>query len=261
MSANFFSTTTPKRPLPTSFFRQSPSPLVSKIQKVRASSGGFGLERQYAANMILIKGLIGVNVAVWGYGFYVRAQAEQGYHKDFIKFLKTMSLNVTEFKNGSYYQAFTSVFTHQQFWHIAANMFTLYYIGRFLAASPIMTPGQIMAIALGAGLTGSLGWIAIQQQKESAGTGNLRQRALGFSGALMGITTVAACLQPTAKVYLYGIVPVPLGLLTAGYAFYDGYYINSENTRVAHAGHIGGIVFGLAYYFLKLRGLRIPGSL
>lgn len=82
-------------------------------------------------------------------------------------------------------------------------------------------------------------------------------RGLGFSGALMGITSVAACLNPSARVALYGIVPVPLWGLVAGYAFFDGYYVNDANSRVAHAGHLGGLAFGVAYYLLRLRGLRV----
>jgi membrane associated rhomboid family serine protease len=41
-----------------------------------------------------------------------------------------------------------------------------------------------------------------------------------------------------------------------GYAAYDGYYLNSENSRIGHAGHLGGLAFGIGYYLLRLRGLR-----
>jgi membrane associated rhomboid family serine protease len=43
----------------------------------------------------------------------------------------------------------------------------------------------------------------------------------------------------------------------AGYAIYDGYYLSSQTTSVAHAGHLGGTVFGILYYLAKLRGLRL----
>jgi membrane associated rhomboid family serine protease len=57
-------------------------------------------------------------------------------------------------------------------------------------------------------------------------------------------------------VYIYGIIPLPLWATVAGYAVYDGYYLNDNNSRIGHAGHLGGLAFGIAYYLLRLRGLR-----
>lgn len=82
-------------------------------------------------------------------------------------------------------------------------------------------------------------------------------RGLGFSGAVMGISSVAACMAPTSKVLIYGIVPLPLWAMVAGYAVYDGYYLNSADTRVGHAGHLGGLAFGMVYYLARLRGFRV----
>ena len=77
----------------------------------------------------------------------------------------------------------------------------------------------------------------------------------------MGAVTVVACFLPKQTVGIFGVIPVPLWLCVLGYGAYDGYYLDSQNTRTAHAGHLGGLAFGLAYYFLKLRGLRLPGSI
>lgn len=73
----------------------------------------------------------------------------------------------------------------------------------------------------------------------------------------MGLTSVAACLAPHAKFQIYGIIPVPLWGLCAAYGLYDGYYLNDNNSRIGHAGHLGGLAFGLAYYLLVLRGLKV----
>lgn len=259
ISASFFSTTIPKRPLPSNFFGR-PSSLVSRLRQARSYSGGFGPERQYAANMALLKGLMGVNVAIWGYGMYAWGQAKEGHPANYVKFMQNMTMNITEFKNGYYWQAITAAFTHKDFFHIAANLFTFWYMGRGLAGMPV-TPGQFMVIIFGSALSGSLFWLWQQDQKLKMGGADIRQRGMGFSGALLGAVSVLACLQPRSKVFIYGVVPVPLGILALGYAFYDGYYLNSQNTRTAHAGHVGGMAFGVAYYFLKLRGLRLPGSL
>ncbi|KAJ4986856.1 rhomboid family protein [Stagonosporopsis vannaccii] len=255
LSARFFSTATPKRPLGFNFFKQ-PSPT---LRKARYYSGGFGPARQYAANKFLLNGFLGVNVAVFGYSLYVTEQARAGYVDSFKKYRQIMTMNLTEFKNGAYWQPITSMFAHANVMHIAFNMFTFWSLGGMLCRLPV-TPGQFTLIVLGSGLAGSLFWLGQRHMQEQAGA-QPYQRALGFSGALMGAVTVVACFVPRNKVGLFGVVPVPLWLCALGYAFYDGYYLNSENTRVAHAGHLGGMAFGLAYYFLKLRRLHYPGSI
>lgn len=256
LSPKFFSTTTPKRPLPSNFFRQ-PS---STLRQVRSYASGFGPQRQYAANRFLLKGFVGINVVVFGYSQYVRAQAHQGFTDNFKQYYLNMTMNLRDVKNGAYWQPFTSMFAHGDIMHIAFNMFTFWSLGSMLCAMPV-TPGQFTLIVLGSGLAGSLFWLGQRQLQEQAGHGSSSQRALGFSGALMGAVTVLACFLPRNKVGLFGVIPVPLWLCAVGYGVYDGYYLNSENTRVAHAGHLGGMAFGLAYYFLKLRRLQYPGSI
>lgn len=258
-SATSLSTTSPKRPLPSHFFRQPHQSLASRIPQTRFYSNGFGNERQSAANLFLLKGLVGINVAVFGYSMYVTEQAKQGHMENFRKYYQNMTMNLRDVKNGYYWQTITCMFAHSGLMHIAFNMFTFYSLGGVLATLPV-TPGQFMLIIFGSGLAGSLFWLGQEQAKGQAG-GAGHKRAMGFSGALIGAITVVACFMPKNQVQLFGVVPVPLWLLTVGYAAYDGFYLNSETTRTAHAGHLGGLGFGLAYYFLKLRGLRYPGSL
>jgi membrane associated rhomboid family serine protease len=212
---------------------------------------------QEASNTRVLYSLIGINVAVFGYAMYTKAQAQSGFSKPYITFMRNMSCNLTEvLQNGRWWTMLTSTFTHVEIWHLAGNMFTAYFLGTFLCASPIITPVRFLTIALGAGFTGSVGYV-YQRYLVTHGQGKDYKRGLGFSGALMGITSVAACLNPTSKVLIYGIVPMPLWGLVLGYAFYDGYYLNDGNSRIGHAGHLGGLAFGIAYYVLKLRGLRV----
>jgi len=206
--------------------------------------------------MTMLYTLMGVNVGVFAYAVYVKAMASQGQQLPLIKFLQNMTLNADEFRSGRYWILLTSCFTHLDFGHVFSNMFTVYFLGRFLAQAPIVTPGRFLNIALGSGVAGSLGFLVNRWQKTQGSGQRDPVRGVGFSGAVMGISTVAACLAPTAKVHLYGIVPLPLWALVAGYAVYDGYYLNSNDTRIGHAGHLGGLVFGGVYYLLRLRGLR-----
>lgn len=210
--------------------------------------------------MLLLKGFIGINIASFGYSIYASAQAKEGYTQKFRKYYQNMTMSLNDVKNGYYWQTVTCMFAHAGLMHIAFNMLTFWSLGGTLCALPV-TPGQFTLIVLGSGLAGSLFYLVQKQMQDQAGNRGAHQRALGFSGALIGAVTVVACFMPRNKVSLFGVVPVPLWLLTLGYAVYDGYYLNSENTRTAHAGHLGGLGFGLVYYFLKLRRLQYPGSL
>lgn len=190
---------------------------------------------------------------------YTQTQARQGYVDNFRKYTQNMTLNLTDFKNGTYWQIATCMFAHANILHLGFNMFTFWSLGGTLCALPV-TPGQFTLIVLGSGVAGSLFWLAQKQMKPKSGRSVDHQRAMGFSGALMGAITVVACFLPRDKVQLFAVIPIPLWACVLAYGIYDGYYLNNENTMVAHAGHLGGMAFGLAYYFLKLRSLRLPGS-
>lgn len=202
---------------------------------------------------------MGLNIAVFGYSMYAQGQARQGYYGNFEKYYKNMTMSLRDVKNGFWWQPVTSMFAHANLMHIGFNLLTFWSLGGMLCSLPV-TPGQFAFLVLGSGLSGSLFWLAQKQMQAQAGY-NTPQRALGFSGALMGTTAVLASFLPKNRVALFGVVPVPLWLCVLGYGLYDGYYLDRQNTGIAHAGHLGGLGFGLAYYFLKLRGLRLPGSL
>lgn len=246
----------------SNYFSPSRSPFPGRSKNVslprsRFYSSYFDDSSHISANVNVLYGLMGVNVAIFGYAMYVKQQAMSGFQGPYITFMRNMSINLTDvLRNGTYWTLLTSAFTHVDIWHLGGNMLTAYYLGRFLCYAPVITPVRFLSIAIGSGVAGSVGFLW-QRYLQTGGKGIDYARGLGFSGALMGITSVAACLAPTAKVYLYGVVPLPLWATVAGYAAYDGYYLNNNNSRVAHSGHLGGLAFGIAYYLLKLRGLRI----
>jgi len=258
-SASFFSTTTSKRPVPSNFFKQQPSTLVPGVRQARLNSGGLGPRRRFAANQFILKGFIGVNVALFGYSTYTGVQAKQGYIDNFKNYMQNWTMNLRDVKNGYWWQPATSMFSHGGIMHIGFNMLTFWSLGRMLCAMPI-TPGQFTLVVLGSGLSGSLLWLAQQELKEREGVYQPK-RALGFSGAVTGTVTALACFMPREKIALFGMVNLPLWVFVTAYGLYDGYYLNGENSNVAHAGHLGGMAFGLAYYFLRLRKLRYPGSI
>jgi membrane associated rhomboid family serine protease len=205
------------------------------------------------SNMRLIYGMMGLNAGIFAYYQYLLEQARQGHRLPYINFIQNMSLSpIGVLREHRYWTTITSVFTHLGFMHIAGNMLSFFFMGQMLAATPGFTPLKLTILVLGSGFAGSVGWLYTTQKN-----GNPQGRALGFSGSVMGVGTVAAFLYPKAQFAIYGIIPMPLWALIAGYAFYDGYYLNDKNSRVGHAGHLGGLAFGVLYYFARVRGFRV----
>ena len=242
------------------FFSPSHTPRHLSLPRPRLfSSRGYDVySAQVRSNKFVLYGLMGTNIAVFGYAAFLKSQALQGFHMPFAKFMDTMTLNLTNFRNGNYTSLLTAAFTHVDLFHILSNMVSVYFLGSFLAAAPVITPVRYLTIALGSGIAGGVGALFNRYYKLRAEGPNARDysRTLGFSGAVMGIGAVAACMAPHAKVLIYGVIPMPLWALTTLYAVYDGFYLNDSNSRISHAGHLGGLTFGLVYYFARLRGLR-----
>ena len=74
--------------------------------------------------------------------------------------MQKMTMNLTEVLHGNYLQVVTCVFTHLDIGHIFSNMFTVYFLGRFLASAPQITPLRYVTIALGSGISGSIGTLS-----------------------------------------------------------------------------------------------------
>ncbi|KAF2641301.1 hypothetical protein P280DRAFT_468946 [Massarina eburnea CBS 473.64] len=209
----------------------------------------------------VIYGLIGVNTSIFLYAKYAKAQADQGFPAPYLQFFQNMTLNYESlFVEGRWWTMLTSAFTHVSTMHLLGNMMSTYFFAELVAMAPAMTPARLLTLAIGSALTGSVGYIWLKHRyihSQPTDSWGRRPRdhthGLGFSGSVMGIGSVAACMYPRAQVLVYGIVPVPMWLLMTGYAVFDGYYLNDPSSRVGHAGHLGGLAFGILYFLTRMR--------
>lgn len=197
---------------------------------------------------MLLWACIGLNVgifAAWQYA--VAGNSSQKWRiRNYLE--KNFVLHTNDVSSGRYWTMLTSAFSHMQPYHILGNMFSLYAFGSVLLSRgiPVQHLGALLA---GSAFSGSAGYIYNESQKRSRRS----RSALGASGMVMGVGSAAALLAPSTKMLLFGIVPVPLWALIAGYFATDAYYLDAQDARIAHAGHLGGLVFGMAYYALRLR--------
>ena len=150
----------------------------------------------------------------------------------------------------------TSIFSHAPFglFHIAGNSIVIYFFGRIV--EQYVGSRDFALLFLGSGVLAGLGQIAIQAyQANPAG-------ALGASGAALAIMGVLTVLNPSLKVYLYFILPVPLWVITIGYAGLTAFgIIGGIGGGIAHVAHGVGLVIGLLYGRRVKDRLRAPSEL
>ncbi len=156
----------------------------------------------------------------------------------------------------------TSVFSHSPntFFHIIGNGIVLYFFGPVVERR--IGSKRFAALFLATGIIAGLAQIAFGFAIGSPITG-----VLGASGAIMAILGVLTVLNPGLKVYLYFILPVPIWLLTLGYAALSVVGVLPTSVggttalgNVAHMAHLSGLVLGLLYGQYVKGDVRSPSE-
>lgn len=149
----------------------------------------------------------------------------------------------------------TSIFSHGGLGHIFANGIVLFFFGPIVERK--IGTRKFTALFLGSGIAAGFVQIAIGYL---LGTST---PLLGASGAIMAIMGVLTVLNPGLRVYLYFILPVPLWLITIGYAALSVFGVLAGSIGgVAHGAHLAGLVIGLLYgQRVKAQGVSAPGQL
>ncbi|WP_435126737.1 rhomboid family intramembrane serine protease [Halobaculum sp. D14] len=141
----------------------------------------------------------------------------------------------------------TSVFSHGGFTHILFNSIALYFFGPVVERR--LGSKRFTALFMGAGVLAGLAQIgASSLLAPGVATG-----VVGASGAIMAIMGVLTILRPNLKVYLYFIIPMPLWVLTVGFAILSIIWGLSSvswlggGAGVANWAHLVGLGIGFAY--------------
>ncbi|MFD3513296.1 rhomboid family intramembrane serine protease [Streptomyces sp. NPDC058657] len=124
---------------------------------------------------------------------------------------------------GDWYRLFTSMFLHQEIWHIAFNMLGLWWLGGPLEAA--LGRARFLALYVLSGLAGSALTYAVAAPN---------QPSLGASGAIFGLLGATAVLMKRMN---YDMRPV-LALLVINLIFTFG------GSNIAWEAHVGGLVAG-----------------
>ncbi|KAJ3045460.1 hypothetical protein HK097_001191 [Rhizophlyctis rosea] len=78
--------------------------------------------------------------------------------------------------------------------------------------------------------------------------------SVGASAAIAGPMVLYACMYPRAQVLLFMVLPVPAWAAIGGFFCWDLWRSVKGSTGLTDsAGHVGGAVAGLAYWWYRFR--------
>jgi len=151
-------------------------------------------------------------------------------------------------KKGQIWRLLTGAFCHDRFgvWHILFNMLFLYWFGRFVEATYGST--EFLCFYLAAALVASVAFMGLELF-----TGD-RHGAIGASGAVMAVVCVFAIWNPNYTIRWNFLFPIPIKIMVLIYVIFDLHPVllalsgTVTHTGIAHAAHLGGLLFGYVYY-------------
>ncbi|KAJ3977261.1 hypothetical protein EV361DRAFT_879438 [Lentinula raphanica] len=199
---------------------------------------------------VVFWGIIGLNGAV----FIMWQLARKRYEIErdpgsYIWMQRNFTSSWANFSSGRVWTAATAMFSHQGFQHILFNMFTFYFLARPVLS--FLGPRRFLSLYIGGGLVSSFGSMYWHNRIKYRDTSSL-----GASGAVFAVNAFLACVAPKMTFQIYGIIPVPAWLFVSGVFVFDAMSAMSDKRRETDtAGHVAGILAGIAYFLMKRFGL------
>lgn len=151
----------------------------------------------------------------------------------------------------------TSVFAHGSLQHLLVNGIVLFFFGPTLER--LIGSKRFTLLFLGTGIAAGLTHVLVFGYALPAADilPASTRGVLGASGAIFGLLGTLTVLAPNITVYVMFILPLPLWLVTIGYAIYDLADLFTPGGNVANLAHLAGLAIGLYYgWRLKDQGFR-----
>jgi len=170
-----------------------------------------------------------------------------------VAFFRKFEFHIGSIRAGEQIRMVTSGFLHADMGHLFFNMFTLYMfapvvINYFGSAS-------FFLIYMASLVFGSLLTLLMHKNDYS-------YRAIGASGAVMGVLYSAILIDPNMNLYLFFIpIPIPAYLFGIGYLLYSIYGMKAKNDNIGHTAHFGGAVGGYLITLSKEPTMLVDNTL
>lgn len=169
------------------------------------------------------------------------------------RFFSKYEFHVGNILRGEKYRMITSAFLHGDMMHLIFNMFTLF----IFAPLVIGVFGAFFFLLLYAGslLLGNILTLYFYKQVPN-------YRAIGASGAVMGILYAAILINPNMELFLMFIpIPIPAYIFGIGYLLYSIYGMKANRDNIGHAAHFGGALGGLVLTLGRVPALLLQEPL
>lgn len=179
--------------------------------------------------------LIGVNVLVY---------ALTSVFRDAYVYLSLIPGAVLGY--GWVWQVFTYMFVHANISHLFFNMLGLFFFGTAVERS-LGTREFVLFYLLTGTLAGAFSLAAF------ALGGAMGVHLVGASGAVYAVLLAFAVINPRARIFVWGLLPVPAPLLVIGYTAIELFsQMTGRGASVAHLTHLAGFAFAALYFPLRL---------
>lgn len=178
---------------------------------------------------IVVLLLIGLNIIVSYNGF------------NDTSFFRKYEYHIGSIRAGEQYRMVTSAFLHADFTHLLFNMVTLY----FFAPTVVFFMGTLSFILVYAAslVCGSLLTLYFHKNE-------YHYRAIGASGAVMGVVYASILLQPMAEIYF-----MPAYIFGIIYMLFSIYGMKAKRDNIGHTAHFGGAIGGYVITLTQMPGL------
>lgn len=157
-------------------------------------------------------------------------------------------------RQGFIWQLLTFQFLHVSLWHLAGNLLTLWFIGRYVEG--ILGPRKFLIAYFISGFAGGI----LQGVLMLIWPSHFGLAVYGASAGVSGIFAIFAILESQSEIRLYFVLPIKARVLLyvfGGIALFFTVVPTPREGGVAHAAHLGGILAGLAYIRWDARRIAI----
>ena len=156
-----------------------------------------------------------------------------------LSFFRKYEFHVGSIRAGEQVRMFSSGFLHVDIAHLAFNMLTLYLFAPYVISG--LGSFTFLMVYAGSLILGNLLTMALHKNDYS-------YRAVGASGAVIGVVYAAILVQPALEIYF-----MPGYIFGVIYLLYSIYGMKSKSDNIGHTAHFGGAVGG---YLITLS--RVP---
>lgn len=179
--------------------------------------------------------------------------------------LEFVAIKPSNILQGKFLWTFlTSMFMHGGFFHLFANMLSLFFIGGII--EKLLGRKRFFWFYIFSGLFAGLFFVLISYLFSLIGSANIgnvilnlsvdfNTFAVGASGALFGLVGVLMLLTPNLPVYIM-FIPIPVKMKYAAPGILIVLWLISltSGASIGNTAHLGGLVAGLIYgIYLKIK--------